>query len=298
MTIYKQLTFSAVLLCQALLSGCSQRTEYSANLPKEVNETSGLVCRNNAHFLTINDSGNGAIVWELNNQGQLARQLATSQPNLDWEAITSSQTSLFIADTGNNSGRRHGGQIYQYSLTDLPKVTFQRTIEYQFANYPEKPLIPYRHDFDIEAVTVNQSQLIMFSKSWSGGPTQVYRLMTTADEVQIIKPIAELPALPGVVTDATWSESQHVYLLTGYANFQQSLISVLLSGHWSPFIAVISDDFQLLAMQSISDAGQLEAICLDEDNYIWLSQEQYKNSAARLWRFGSVDSLLKSKENR
>ncbi len=292
MTFYKQLS-RVLVLSQAFLLGCSQHNEYAAMLPAAVQETSGLACLDNGNFLTINDSGNPAILWEVSGVGKIQRQVKSKQPNTDWEALTRDADSLYIADTGNNRGQRNSGQIYVYPLSN--KVPKEPTVilRYQFAEFPEKPLLPYRHDYDIEAVAANKQYLVMFSKSWTGGPSQVYRLTTKTPETQQIKPIAQIENLPGVVTDATWSEKHQVYLLTGYANFQQSLLSVLLSGHWSPFIAVVSPDFQVLRVKSIPDAGQLEAVCVDTDDYIWLSQEQYKKSPAKLWRFGTLGSLLK-----
>ena len=291
MTIYKHFIF-AVILSQGLLLGCSQRNEYSAALPKEVNETSGLACLKNDSFLTINDSGNPSTLWEIDSYGRISRQFDTKQPNKDWEAITTNQTAFFVADTGNNSGRRNGGQIYQYQINDLPTTKATAVINYQFAEFPNTALLPYRHDFDIEAVAYNDNKLVMFSKSWTGGPSNVYQLLTTTEQLQLIKPIAQIQDLPGVITDATWSDKHKVYVLTGYANFQQSLISVLLSGNWSPFLAVVSADFKLISVKSIPDAGQLEAVCLDSQDFIWLSQEQYKKSPAKLWRFGTLDALL------
>lgn len=294
MTIYKQQLMASLLLSQVLLAGCSQQNEHYNALPTAVIESSGLVCRPSQQFLTINDSGNPAIIWTLNAQGKIQAQTQSQQANKDWEALASDGKSLFVGDTGNNSGRRTGGEIYQYQLTDWPKTSFLRTISYQFADYPEQSPMPYQHDFDIEAMANRGTELLLFSKSWRGGPTKVYQVAIHTSERQVLKPIAQIDNLPGIVTDAVWSERHQVYLLTGYANFQQNLFSMLLSGNWSPFIVALDEKFKVKSVRRLPNVGQLEAICVDEHDDIWLSQEQYKQSPARLWRFGSVNSLFDS----
>jgi len=291
MTIYQHFSRFTCLVFVLCLMGCTQTIAEPIDLPVEVIETSGLVCRPQQKFITINDSGNAATIWTINKQGQLITQTETEQKNRDWEALAANEKWLFVADTGNNSGQRKGGQIYKYEFTDSEKLHYNSTLNFEFADLPSSLLKPYQHDFDIEAIALRQSDLVLFSKSWSGGPTKVYTLDSSNEQLQKIKPLTEISDLPGIVTDAIWSETHQVFLITGYANLQQNLIALLFSGNWSPFIAVIDKHYQINTVLKLPHAGQLEAICIDENDQVWLSQEQFKESPAKLWRFGSIKIL-------
>lgn len=292
MTIYQHFSRFTCLMLVFVLVGCSQTISEPIELPIEVIETSGLICRPQQQFMTINDSGNPATIWTINQQGQLIAHTETQQKNRDWEALAANEKWLFVADTGNNSGQRKGGQIFKYQFTDSEKLNYNTTLIYEFADIPASPLRPYQHDFDIEAIALRQADLVLFSKSWSGGTTKIYSLDSRNEQLQKIIPVTEISGLPGIVTDAVWSETHQIFLVTGYANLQQNLIALLFSGNWSPFIAVIDENYQIKAVKKLPQAGQLEAICIDENEQVWLSQEQFKDSPAKLWRFGSIKMLI------
>jgi len=84
-------------------------------LSAEVAETSALACLSSQQFLTLNDSGNPPLLYQLNANGDITATIQTDAMNQDWEALAIHQGQLWIADIGNNSGERT-----RYSCTMRP----------------------------------------------------------------------------------------------------------------------------------------------------------------------------------
>ena len=98
-------------------------TSYSmqliANLTGELDENSGLIYSNNRLF-SINDGGNGTQIQELSFQGNILRTIhVDSNQNTDWEAITQSESDVFIGDFGNNAGNRTNLRILRINKNEF-----------------------------------------------------------------------------------------------------------------------------------------------------------------------------------
>jgi hypothetical protein len=289
---HRKFQFIKSIIFSFWLSACSQSLPPSTTLPIEVAETSGLVCLNNRQFLTINDSGHRPSIFQINDSGVVKRKIDLAVANNDWEAISTDGTWLYIADTGNNSGARQEGFVYRVRLKELKGSVVATRFTFRFSGYTANAIKPYQHEFDIEAIATTKTDLFMFNKNWTGGATQVYQLPTSAGlEAQTLSPIAKIYDLPGVVTDATWSERHQIFLLAGYANPRSNALALYLTGNFSAFIAVVDQNFQVIRTIPVPEARQLEGICLDEDDNIWLSQEQFQNTDAKLWRFTNLKNL-------
>lgn len=292
---HRKLQFIKSIIFSFWLSACSQSIPPSTTLPIEVAETSGLICLNNQQFLTINDSGHRPSLFQINDAGVIKRRIDLTVDNNDWEAISTDGTWLYIADTGNNSGARQEGFVYRVQLNELKGSVVPTRFTFRFSAYDANAIKPYQHEFDIEAIATTKTDLFMFNKNWTGGATLVYQLPTSAGlQTQSLSPIAKIQDLPGVVTDATWSGKHQVFLLVGYANPRSNALALYLTGNFSAFIAVVDQKFQLIRTIPVPEAKQLEGICLDEDDNIWLSQEQFQNTDAKLWRFTNLKHLLTS----
>lgn len=263
-----------------------------APLPAIVAETSGLVCLPDGSFLTINDSGNDAIVFQLNNRGEVLKQFAINTSNRDWEGLTIHQQKLWIGDIGNNSGARTGGDLYQTSLQ--LQHNRSNTAEKTSFVYPDLPLAPlqiYQHDFDAEAIVSANDQLFLFNKAWQSDHSSVYLLETSAN-TGTARNIGHIKGLPGVITDGAFSEKFQVFILTGYARFRDNMLNLALNDDYRPFLALVDHKFNLKRIIPIAQGGQLEAICIDPQQHIWLTQEQSKRRPALLWRWGHINQLV------
>lgn len=291
------------MLCCFLAVSCSQQPDISPNagtdspgplrlLSSEVAETSGLVCLDDGKFLTLNDSSNPPVLFQLDTTGRIIRRTDTKASNQDWEALALHQGQLWIADIGNNSGQRTALQLYHAPLTAVQ--TNQLSVDTLTLQYPQAALtkaMPYQHDLDAEALVSTGEKLLLFSKNWLGMQSTVY-VVDTAAGISVLKPVGNTTALPGLITDAVYSPQHQVFVVTGYQNFRLNPLAFMFSGDFSPFLAVLDKKFRLITSVPIETGGQLEAVCLDKAQNIWLSQEKSPHQPAALWRWGHLATLL------
>jgi len=265
-----------------------------APLPAIVEETSGLVCLADGHFLTINDSGHAATVFQLNARGEVLQQFSIDGANRDWEAMTIHQDQLWIGDIGNNSGTRSGGDLYQTSLQlrSEQQNPAEKT-SFVYSDMPRPPLQVYQHDFDAEAIVSANQQLWLFNKAWQSDHSSVYQLTMNNGSTTAAR-VATIQGLPGVITGGAFSSTHQVFVLTGYARFRDNVLNMALHDDYRPFLAVLDTRFKLQKTVPIAQGGQIEAICIDAQQQLWLTQEKSKRRPALLWRWGTLQQLLHS----
>lgn len=269
-------------------------------LTAQMVETSALACLEDGSFLTINDSGHTPTVYQINHQGQLLQQYELNASNRDWEAMAIHQGQLWIADIGNNSGKNPGGDLYQLNLPlRLGQNIVPSHSSFIYPDFPQLPLTAYQHDFDAEALVSANGQLFLINKAWQSDHSSVYLLepnnqaaQQTLKTTHQARMVATISGLPGVITDAAFSQQHQRFVLTGYARFRDNALRLALNNDYQPFLAVIDQHFQLQQLVPIPQSGQLEAICIDPQQQVWLTQEQSKRRPALLWRWGTMDKLL------
>ena len=148
------------------------------NLPPEVSESSGII-RLNGKIWTLNDSGNGNYLYELDeNSGELLRSVQVKNGgNFDWEALAKDNTHAYIGDIGNNNGLRRELRIYRFPLSELADpLTFEirvDTIRYALPDYP-KSRNPLLHNRDCEALIAFEDSLYIFTKNRGNEFTDLY----------------------------------------------------------------------------------------------------------------------------
>lgn len=190
-----------------------------SELPTEVNESSGLAMRH-GRLWTHNDSGNAAILFELSEAGDtITRRLyLKNAPNYDWEALAQDDTSLYIADCGNNAGDRDWMQIYKVAWQQLDAAkdgaeVLAEKIQFRLADTtPSRN--PHAHNNDCEALTVVGDELWLFTKNWQDRYTRLYRLNKTA-AVQEVASSGEFFA-NGLITGADYDPQTQRLALLGY----------------------------------------------------------------------------------
>ena len=99
----------------ALFPACTpKKTSISIiELPSIIDETSGLALVGN-NFLTHNDSGGSASLYEFNDYGALVGEHPIiGAVNRDWEDLAEDENYFYIADIGNNSGKRQDLTVYK-----------------------------------------------------------------------------------------------------------------------------------------------------------------------------------------
>ncbi|MBU3020752.1 hypothetical protein [Aestuariibacter sp. A3R04] len=240
-----------------------------STLDAELGETSGLFCRDDMAF-TINDSGNKPEVFVINRNGETTGRVEVSATNRDWETITGDAENLFIGDIGNNAGKRSALNIYRVAAE---RSDVEQTISISYANNRPAQNQPYAHDFDGEAMTYRDGDLIIFSKSWETGRSHVYHISPDIDK-QVLTPAVSVDNLPGVVTGADWSEQYQEFVLVGYRSNAFGLFKA--------FIATLDANYQVKTVDLLPEFTQVEGVCYAKDGEVWITQESTPYSSAKI----------------
>ncbi|WP_378017851.1 hypothetical protein [Adhaeribacter terreus] len=143
-------------------------------LPSQVNESSGLAkAAEPGMYFTHNDHGAGgapAVLFKVNESGKLIKSYTISgATNEDWEDLTGDNNGhVYIADTGNNNGKRTDLKVYKVSAANPGRA---EVISFSYDDKPEagkskkgkkakKPVT----SFDSEAIFWNNGNLYLVTK--------------------------------------------------------------------------------------------------------------------------------------
>ncbi|MCG8316278.1 MAG: hypothetical protein MI976_23965 [Pseudomonadales bacterium] len=239
-------------------------------LASAIEETSGLFCDKDG-AVTINDSGNKAVVYTMGLDGEIISKHKIAAKNNDWEAITADTEYYYIGDIGNNRGRRSDLQILKISRSNHG-LNASIPIHY-IANTPHANKA-YDHDFDGEALVAKNNYLLLFSKSWKSQALHIYKVSKAGGNAALV-PIKSVTGLPGLVTGADWSEFLNSYLLVGY--------KVRALGGFESFIALLDQEFNIVSTQALT-LGQIEGVCAHHSGDIWITQEGAGKQPAKLFK--------------
>ena len=161
-------------------SSFAQRMKVLTRLAPELNESSGLLVFSDSTWLTINDSGNDAVIFEVNGTGRVvsATTFANAQ-NFDWEELQFDQLgNIYVGDIGNNNQSRNGLTLYKFHRDQIGKSDV--VVEEIDFYYPEQLRFPPKRserNFDAEAFLVQRDSIFIFTKDWSkpfNGISKIY----------------------------------------------------------------------------------------------------------------------------
>lgn len=199
----------------------SQVSNFSSkfNLPSNVEETSGLVFINNK-IVTHNDSGGEAKLYEIDNtSGLITRTITISNAiNVDWEDITEDETHIYIGDIGNNNGTRTDLTIYKVLKSDYlnsNSVTAE-IITFSFEDQSDFTSKPNNNNFDAEAISIYQNNIVIFTKNWADLNTNTYVIPITSGNHSAIK--TSTYNVSGLITGSSYNEENDSFMLVGYNN--------------------------------------------------------------------------------
>lgn len=171
------LSFTAILF---FLPAFGQRLKTVAALDTRLAETSGLVAFTDSTFLTINDGGNKAELYEINKRGKIISTTSFSNAtNFDWEELQmDKQGVIYIGDIGNNSHSRNQLTIYKFHRDFVGKAEVEtEAIHFYYEDQTYFPPAANQRNFDAEAFLVKGDSLFIFSKDWSkpfSGDSKLY----------------------------------------------------------------------------------------------------------------------------
>ncbi len=248
-------------------------------LSKKVNETSGLIYFNQL-FWTINDSGGKPVLYGIDEKtGEITKEVnVTNAKNIDWEDIAQDKNFIYIADTGNNTGKRKEFQIYKISKKDILNQSdkdidvMATTITFKFQNLPEN-LETHNHNFDMESLAIVKDRLFIFSKNWGDRKSTCYDVTDgIAKEINSYDP-------NGLLTGIDYDAVNNRIIAIGYHKYE-------MVHHKPPFLLIITDfntKKEHYNKYELSDVKglQVEGICL-KNRDIYISNEKNGNGEQSL----------------
>ena len=207
--------------------------EFKSELPKEVNETSGLFFYN-GRLWTHNDSGGKPILYALDTTSfEVVQKLTLKNvKNKDWEDICTDGETVFVGDFGNNKGSRKNLRIFTFPLSVIPDEG-DATVEvdsilFRFGDQTNFEKRKHAHDFDCEAMFATEEYLYLFSKGWETGTTRMYRLSKSPGNY--VAEVVNGFDSQGLITGADYDRENHVLAIVGY-----------VKTIWKPFMYLIFD---------------------------------------------------------
>lgn len=256
--------------------------EFKAELPLEVNETSGLFFHN-GRLWTHNDSGGRPILYGMDTTTfeVVQRIILTNAKNKDWEDICTDGENVYVGDFGNNKGKRKNLRIFIFPLSAIPSegdanLTVD-SIRFSFGDQISFDHKKHEHDYDCEAMFATDEYLYLFSKGWATGTTRLYRLAKTPG-TQVAEVVNGFDS-QGLITGADYDRENHILVIVGYVNKV-----------WLPFLYLIYDfddagvklsnrRFELQNYLGI----QTEGICFYDKGRCYLSAEESKVAVSRVF---------------
>ena len=149
----------------------------------KLKEISGIEYDKYKRLWAINDSGDGPILYMLNKDGTIEREVTvTNAKNVDWEDMTQDYFGHFyIGDFGNNENNRNLLTVYkienQIDIKD--NETSTEIIQFKFSDKFDTTPNDTIKNYDLEAFIYYEKALYLFTKNRTepfDGITNVYKM--------------------------------------------------------------------------------------------------------------------------
>ena len=245
-----------------------------ARLDAAVPETSAL-CFTDGALWTLNDSGNPPVLFRLDPaSGRVTQQVRIRNfPNVDWEELAADARYFYIADVGNNAGTRRDLRVLRVAKADIGAADTCSALAEEIAfRYPEQTnfsALPYRHNFDCEALFAAHDSLHLFTKNWLDGRTRHYTLPTQPG--QYVARLRETLDTQGLVTAAACSPDGRTVGLLGYTKSGRVFLWLLTDFKGSNYLAGTGRRLRLPGMLHL---GQTEGLCFVGPDQVLISNER------------------------
>lgn len=233
-----------------------------ASLSSVLRETSGLAMKNGKLF-TMNDGGNPQEFYEISPKtGEIIETHHVNFPNKDWEAIATDGQCIYLADVGNNGGKRKDLTVYKVQEKE------GKGIRFEYKNQLDFNVEKDRHDFDAEALIFHREKFHLFSKEWVSKNTSRYEIDPQQDIQQIDK--KESFPLGFLATDASYFQGK-LYIV-GYNKKAKAYLVVFNEDENGNFFGSQPKRYKL---GSVLKLGQIEGVEVDEQG-VYISAESFR----------------------
>tara|TARA_R110002124_G_scaffold277674_1_gene449243 strand:+ start:4328 stop:5167 length:840 start_codon:yes stop_codon:yes gene_type:complete len=263
-----------------VLASCSNYGQLTlvSDLPSSLKEVSGNEIIYNSELIwMLNDSGNKAEVFGVNQDGKIKSIIKIKAKNHDWEDLTSDEKgNLYIGDFGNNNLKRKKLRILKIKnqeLLTLDEVEVKK-INFEYPEVENKKNTSY----DAEAFFYHQNYFYIFTKSRKKknlGKTRLYKVPNKKG-----KHIAEF------ISEYEFCNSVDCRITS--ADISKNGKKVVLLNHSSVFIFTNfkNDNFFSgeIKETQLEHTSQKEGICFKEENTFYITDERVKKQGGNLYR--------------
>lgn len=231
-----------------------------AALPGSIKESSGIEVLQKGQYITHNDAGNSAQLYQIDAKGELIKSNRLNIPNVDWEDLTrDDKGNIYIADTGNNDNNRKELAVYKVSAKDMMDVS---AIRFTYEDQKEFPPSKKDRNFDSEAIFWNDGQLYVITKDRG--------LKKTAN-------IYQLPDAPGTYKAKLIGSAEFNGEVTGAAISPDGKLVVLLEEERLHLFSDFKEPAAFYEGKSetvdLAGAGQTEAVAFEDNNTLIITSE-------------------------
>ena len=243
-------------------------------LPSYINETSGLEIIDD-FLVTHNDSGNDAILYYLNENGNLIFERNFKEfENIDWEDLAVDDDYIYIADMGNNYDTRLNLRIIKVPINS--KINSYEIINFY---YPEQKSYKFRRKsiFDAEALISVDDFLYIFTKNRAEKTTDIYRLPKKGG-TWAAKKISTLNT-NSIVTAADYSIESKLLVLTSTIDFNNYYILKIENFDLKNIGNSYIEMFEIPIGKT-----QVEAIKIIDKSSFWLTSENEDKGSPFLYK--------------
>ncbi|MGC6480116.1 MAG: hypothetical protein ACON42_07045 [Flavobacteriaceae bacterium] len=250
------------------------------DLPLKIQETSGLALFDET-FITHNDSGGSPTIYQFSAQGELTGEVRIEeQKNTDWEDLAQDDNFLYIANTGNNLGKRKKLRILKVKHTFEAPVTAE-VIRISYA--AQENFTPRKkHPFDSEALTAAGEELLLFSKDRLNLQTDLYRISKTPGNYRLEPELSF--DVQSLITGADYDADSKTLALTAYTKQGMQYLYV-------------AQNVDLQALQGIEfqefiiplNPAQFEAIKVIDAEHFWVTTEAESKGFPQLLQLSITD---------
>lgn len=268
-------------------------TNYTLSLVNTLNDTlhenSGLIRIGNFLY-TFNDSGNEALIYELDTLGIVLRTIIINgATNVDWEAITSNSTHVYIGDVGNNYGNRQNLCLYRFPISELSLDSVQaEKLPFYWSDQTQFASLPNANNYDCEALVADADSITLYSKNWIDLYTRRYRLPCFWYDT-IAAQLRDSFAVDGLITDACMDTLLNRSYLLGYKNNGNNFYTSFVWCLWDyEAPQVFSGNRRRIEIGNVVNLAQTEGITLTSANKGYISSEKVSSVitiAPKLFRF-------------
>ena len=266
-------------------------------LPSVIDETSGLLFFSNK-LITHNDSGDAANLYEIDTiTGNISRTVTISNAtHIDWEDIAQDAAYIYIGDIGNNNGNRTDLKIYRINKTDYinNSSVMAEVINFSYEDQTDFSNQPNSSNFDAEAISVYEDNIVLFTKNWANNMTNAYIISKDIGTHSATK--VSTYNVDGLITGATYNPLDKSFMLCGY------------SATLSPFLVYArnftgNDFFNGTVERSDISSGislsQIEGVAQITNGRYFLSREKFEIGIvfpSKLYSFNNTSFTLSINE--